>query len=214
MQTLVGYAQNTLKAGATMVTPQFLSVGAEAMPIEALVPTGDGASDTVSLQTLSSSGKTVDMYTWNDWANDEACWVDDNLLPVTGVTFDPGQGLWVTGSTTEQAIQTAGKVGSADVVITLREGATPTGNPFPVAIDLNDILPEGDGISDTVSIQTLSASGKTVNMYTWNDWANDQPCWVDDNLLPVTEVSFNPGEGLWVTGSSTAQTLRFPAPEF
>ena len=209
----VGYAQNGLKSGATMVTPQFLNVSGEAMPIETLIPTGDDASDSVSIQTLSASGKTVDMYTWNDWANDEPCWVDDNLLPVTGVVFASGQGLWVTGSSDGQGIQSAGKVGTADVVVTLRKGATPTGIPFPVAINLNDILPAGDDISDTVSIQTLSASGKTVSMYTWNDWANDEPCWVDDNLLPVTDVVFQPGEGLWVTGSSLQQTLTFPAPE-
>ena len=195
-----------------MTTPQFINVGAgESMPITALSPTGDDV-DGVEIQTLTAYGYTDKFYTWNTWMYETPCWVDENLEAVEDVSFDPGAGLWVQGASTEQSLQSAGKVGTDDVVVTLRFGATATGNPYPVSLDINDILPEGDDV-DGVEIQTLTAYGYTDKFYTWNTWMYETPCWVDENLEAVENVSFGPGAGLWVQGASTSQSLRFPAPE-
>lgn len=87
-----------------MATAQFANIGTEAMPLQSIVPTGADTSDNVYIQTLTAGGYTLDTYSWNDWAADEPCWVDDSYEKVEGVTFAPGQGLWVQGSSTEQAI--------------------------------------------------------------------------------------------------------------
>ena len=210
---IVGYAQNGLQEGATMVTPQFVPVAGSTLNLTELVPTGDETSDNVFIQTLDPYGRTVDEYGWNDWANDKACWVNDSYEPVTNVTFTTGQGLWVFGSTSTQGLQSAGKVGLNDIVVQLQNGATGTGNPFPVELNLNDIVPTGDDISDNVFIQTLDPYGRTLAEYGWNDWANDKACWVDDSYAPVTDVTFAPGQGLWIFGTSNAQYVQFPAPE-
>ena len=197
-----------------MATPQFINVGASSsVELESLVPTGDGISDNVEIQLLTAGGSTESYYTWNDWMYENACWVDADLNEATGVTFAPGQGLWVMGASASQAIQSAGKVGASDVVVTLRNGGTATGNPFPVAVNLNDIVPTGDDLSDNVEIQILTPGGNTESFYTWNDWMYENPCWVDADLNEAKGVTFNPGQGLWVMGSSTDQGLRFPAPE-
>ena len=210
----VGYAQSGLKFGATMTTPQFINVGSGAvLDLQSIVATGDDASDNVQIQTLDAYGYTVDTYDWNDWAADEPCWVDGDWNPVEGVTIAAGQGLWVIGSASTQGFQTSGKVGSSDVIATLRFGGTGIGNPFPVAIDIQDVLAEGEDTSDNVQIQTLDAYGYTVDTYDWNDWAADEPCWVDGDWNPVENVSIQPGQGLWIIGSSSAQSIRFPAPE-
>ena len=214
---LVGYAQSGLRNGATMVAPQFVNIGAsESMPLEALTPTGDD-TEGVEIQTLTAAGYTDKFYTWNTWMYAEPCWVDGDLNLVEGVTFDKGTGLWIQGSSTAQGIQAAGKVGTEDVNVQLRNGATATGNPFPVELDLNDILPNGgDDTSvdlDGVEIQTLTAAGYTDKFYTWNTWMYGDPCWVDGDLSPVNGISFAPGQGLWVQGSSAVQYIRFPAPE-
>ena len=213
----VGYAQNGLQNGATMVSAQFVNVGAsEAMPLEALAPTG-ADTEGVEIQTLTALGYTDKFYTWNTWMYGEPCWVDGDLNPVENVTFESGAGLWVQGSSTAQGLQSAGKVGKEDVNVQLRNGATATGNPFPVAIDLTDILPNGGDDTtvdlEGVEIQTLTALGYTDKFYTWNTWMYSEPCWVDGDLNPVENVSFEPGQGLWVQGSSSAQYIRFPAPE-
>ena len=226
----VGYAQSDLKAGGTMATAQFLNVSnSEAMPLESIVPVGDGASDTVEIQTLTAGGYTDGDYMWIDYAGegwDEEGWIDNNAelgdyYPiVTGVTFAPGQGLWIFGQS-GLSVQSAGKVGTSDVVVNLRSGGTATGNPFPVSVNLADIIPVGDGASDTVEIQTLTAGGYTDADYMWIDYAGegwDEEGWIDNNAelgdyYPlVTDVTFEPGQGLWVFGQS-GLSIRFPAPE-
>lgn len=197
-----------------MVAPQFLPVTGGNITLESIAPTGDDVADNVAIQTLDAFGRTVDTYSWNDWVAETACWVNDDFEEVTGVTFPAGQGLWVFGSASAQGLQTAGKVGKEDVSVQLQNGATGTGNPFPVAIDLNDIIPTGDDVADNVAIQTLDAFGRTVDTYSWNDWVAETPCWVNDDFEPLEDVSFVAGQGLWVFGSSEAQYLRFPAPEF
>ena len=196
-----------------MVAPQFLPVTGGNIALESIAPVGNDVADNVAIQTLDAFGRTVDTYSWNDWVAETACWVNDDFEEVTGVTFPAGQGLWVFGSASTQGLQTAGKVGIEDVSVQLQNGATGTGNPFPVAIDLNDIIPTGDDVADNVAIQTLDAFGRTVDTYSWNDWVAETPCWVNDDFEPLEDVSFAAGQGLWVFGSSETQYLRFPAPE-
>ena len=196
-----------------MVAAQFISVGGAEMALDKFVPTGDDLSDNVAIQTLDAYGRTVDNYLWNDWMHETACWVDDDFNKVEGVTFAQGQGLWVFGSTPAQGLQTAGEVPTSDISVQLRNGATATGVAFPVSISLQDIIPEGDDLSDNVAIQTLDAYGRTVDNYLWNDWMHESACWVDDDFNVVEGVIFAPGQGLWVYGSSNTQYLRIPAPE-
>ena len=209
----VGYAQNELKNGGTVATAQFLNIGENtSVPLQSIKPTGDDTSDNVYIQTLDFAGRTVASYGWNDWAAEEPCWVDDDYNPVEGVSFAPGTGLWIQGSSAEQGIQTAGKVGASDVVVTLRNGGTVAGNATPVAIDIQDIVALGDEASDNVYIQKLDYAGRTVASYGWNDWAAEEPCWVDDDYNPVEGVTLNPGEGIWVQASSDEQSIQIPAP--
>ena len=77
-------------------------------------------------------------------------------------------------------------------------------------ISLNDIKPLGDGVADTVEIQTLDAYGYTDKSYMWIDYAGedwDQAGWIDNNAELgdyyelVTDVTFPAGAGLWVFGA-------------
>lgn len=184
------------------------------MPLQAIVATGDEASDNVVVQTLDAAGRTLASYAWNDWACDTPCWVNDDFEKVEGVTIDPGQGLWVQGLSLDQGIQTSGQVGREDVIVVLTTGCTAAGNPFPVAINLQDIVADGVEVSDNVVIQTLDAAGRTLTSYAWNDWACENPCWVNDDFEKVEGVTIAPGQGVWVQGLSNEQSIRFPASEF
>ena len=209
-----------------MVSAQFINIGNSiSNDLQSIIPIGDGIQDTVKIQTLNAYGQTVNTYMWVDGADLDTpttgfCWADPNYTAkTTGVAFGPGQGLWVYGSSTSQALQSAGEVNTSDVSVQLRNNATPCGNPFPVSVDLQDILPSGDGIQDVVKIQTLNPYGQTVATYMWVDGADlDTPatgsCWADPNYTAkTTGVTFAPGAGIWVYGSSTSQYLTFPAPE-
>ena len=210
---IVGYAQGGLRKAGSLVSSQFVNIGDTVdMPLQSLIPTGEDTSDNVQIQTLDAYGYTVDSYDWNDWAADTPCWVDGDYTPVENVSFAPGQALWVMASDASQSLQSAGKVSKSDIVVQLRKSGTLVGNPFPVEIDLQDILAGGADASDNVQVQILDAYGYTVVSYDWNDWAADEACWVDGDYSPVENVKIAPGQGLWVMGSSTEQFLQFPAP--
>ena len=135
---------------------------------------------------------------------------------MTDVTFEPGQALWVLGSSSSQGLQTSGKVGTSDVQIQLRYGGTLAGNPFPVKITLGDLIPTGEDTYNNVSVQILDAYGYTQTNYSWTDAGGegwDEIGWVDDDNNLVTNVEIEAGQGLWVLGSNSNQYLRFPAPE-
>ena len=218
--TVVGYAQSNLKSGATMATSQFINIGGTVgMPISSFLPVGDDTYNNVVIQTLDRVGRTVDSYGWTDAGGedyDQTGWVDEDNNIVTEVTFQPGQGLWIYGSDASQGMQTAGQVGTSDVVVMLRSGATAAGNPFPIGVKIGDILPGGPDTYNNVVIQTLDRVGRTVDSYGWTDAGGedyDQTGWVDEDNNIVTDVVFAPGQGLWVYGTDAQQTLTFPAPE-
>ena len=217
-QNIVGYAQDGLISGSKMLTPQFLGMGQSALSLQSLKATGDSTSDNVSIQTLDSFGNAVDTYIWCDWAGDESdqkAWSDGSGAIIEGVTFEPGQGLWVQGSSDGQGLVSAGQVGTDDLLIKLCNGATAAGNTFPTPVNLQDILPSGDSTSDNVSIQTLDSFGNAVDTYIWCDWAGDegdQEAWSDGSGAIIEGVTFEPGQGLWVQGSSDRQSITIPAP--
>ena len=106
-RNIVGYAQSGLKSGFTMLTPQFLNVGVEkALPLESLKPVGtdidtDGG---IYIETLTAGGTMDQMYQWIDWG-DPVGWCDDSFTLVEGVTFAPGQGLWVGGTGSHESLR-------------------------------------------------------------------------------------------------------------
>ena len=85
-----------------MLTPQFVPVDGKAMSLSDLKPVGDGVDTegAITIQTLNAYGVTVDSYMWIDWSADDDIvgWCDGNFEVVEGVKFDPGKGLWVTGT--------------------------------------------------------------------------------------------------------------------
>ena len=88
-----------------MAVPQFMPISGSAIALADLKPTGDSVSDSVAIQTLDAAGYTVDNYMWNDWLYGDACWVDNDMNQAEGVTFAPGQGLWVFGASNAQYLR-------------------------------------------------------------------------------------------------------------
>ena len=85
------------------------------------------------------------------------------------------------------------------------------------SISLDSLKPVGEDVDTEggVNIQVLNAYGVTVNQYLWIDWSADDDIvgWCDGNFELVSGVTFEPGQGLWVQGTSSNAYLRFPAPE-
>lgn len=125
---------------------------------------------------------------------------------------NPGDGLWIQGSTGD-SITTAGKVGRSDVdVVWATDGFRLIANPYPIAVSVADLVfsfVSGDLYG--VSIQTLDSTGVTIENITWDDWSYDDPCWVDSRGNPATTM-IAPGTAVWIQASA-GDSLRIPAPE-
>ena len=216
---VVGYAGNNLRYGSIGLVPQFVGVGSEDGSVDLQsITCNDGSSDSVSLKILNNIGIGGDSYIWVDWygeSGDEKCWVDPEYNKVEGFTVQPGQGLWVAADSSDQVFQSAGQVGTSDVAVQLRYGSTMTGNPSPVAIDLQDIRCN-DGSSDSVSLKILNNIGIGGDSYIWVDWygeSGNEKCWVDPEYNKVESFTVQPGQGLWVAADSDSQYVIFPGVE-
>ena len=192
-----------------MVTAQFLNVGGAEVSLSSLMPAGNTDDYAVEIQLLDRGGYTIDDQDYI-WVGGEWCDIDEN--PITeDVTFAPGQALWVFADDSSTGLQSAGKVGTSDIAVQLRSGAMGVGNPFPVSVSLQDLLPVGNTDDYCVEIQVLDRGGYTIDEQDYI-WVGGEWCDIDEN--PITEtVTFAPGEGLWVFADNDSQYLRFPAPE-
>ena len=212
---IVGYANSdALSAwGATMVTPQFISVASSGSVFKLgdVKPIGDDVADTVTIQILNDDG-TTDIsrsYTWNGsfWAN------DGTGADASEVSVIAGTGFWTYSNTDDETtFQSAGQVGVADVSFDLSPwGAIGVGNPFPVTRTLSQIAPVGDDTADTVTIQILNDDGTTdiSRSYTWNGSA-----WINDGTgADASTVEVGAGVGMWVYSNSDEDaSLYIPAP--
>ena len=212
---IVGYGESTLKRGATMCAPMFVGCTSAEVSITDLIPTGediDGEGG-IYINTLDAFGRTVDAYYWIDWGGEDVGWMNGDFEKVD-VKFAPGQGLWITADNAQTGIRSSGQVELKDTLVQLRRGATATGNMTPAEVSIQDILPEGDDVSTEggVYINTLDAFGRTVDAYYWIDWGGEDVGWMNGDFEKV-DVTFEPGQGLWVTGENDTTYLRFPAPE-
>ena len=196
-----------------MTVAQFANVldADGSISLTSLVPTAAAGVDTaynVVIQLLDSAGYTTDAeYTWNG-----SSWEGTD---VANVKFAPGQGLWVYSYCGDDPIgfQSSGKVMTSDVEFVLDKeyGAVGVGNAFPTPVKLTDMLVSAAAGVDTaynVVIQILDSAGYTTDAeYTWNGTSWDG--------TDVDNVTFAPGQGLWVYSycGNDEVTLRIPAPE-
>lgn len=217
----VGYAQSPLDTdyGAVMACAQFADVSASdgSVSLSSLVPVAGVGVDTaygVNIQILDNGGYSTESdYMWNG-----SSWENTNTGAATDdVTFSAGQGLWVMSFVGEPVgFQSAGRVQTSDLNVALdtEYGGIIVGNAFPTSVSLSDILPVADKSVDTaysVNIQILDNGGYTTDAdYMWNGTS-----WEDTNTgAAVTDVTFAPGQGLWVMNfSGEAVSLYIPAPE-
>ena len=188
-----------------MVTSQFIAVGGAGTDLQSIKGEGDDLYD-FSIQTLDAAGRTAKAFGWNDWDFEDGAWADEDGN--SEFTFAPGQGLWIQAKN-GYTVLTCGEVSMKDVVVNMVDGCVAVGNPFPVAINLQDLVGTGDDLYD-FSIQTLDAAGRTEKAFGWNDWDFEDGAWADEDGNDKFTIA--PGAGLWVQGKA-GYTLRIPAPE-
>ncbi len=210
---VVGYSKANLENGFKLIGSQFLGMSADGYGIQDIVVEGADVENVVMVQTLTAAGKSKEMFSWDTWMYVEAGdakWIDDKGIATR--KFQPGEALWVSGQSS-YTFQTAGEVGTSDIVVELVNGFVAVNNPFPLQVNIQDIVATGADVENAVMLQTLTPAGKSKEMFSWDTWmyvdAGDAK-WIDDKGVATRDIA--PGEGLWVSGQS-GYTLRIPAPE-
>ena len=233
---VVGYSEVGLREGSKGVGACFAPITGNDVDLTDVIVSGynrdDGSEDQVYAQTLDESGKTIDMYYWIDVSYEEDGetvtlygWMNaaGDLIEKGDVVLPLGDGLWVDAPSEDFKLNFNGEVEKDGVSASLRAGSKMVSNPLPLAVDINSVVVKGynieDGSEDEVYAQTLSASGKTVDMYYWIDVSYEEDGetitlygWMNaaGDLLEDDSVKINAGEALWVDAPSTDYTLEFP----
>ena len=230
-QFIVGYAQkDTLASGNQMLAAQFTSVSATDgsatladltvggyEPYDEATDEG-GTSGDLSIQFLNSSGATEARYYWFD-DDVKTGWFDTAGTASDAVKLESARGVWTSGS--GLTFTSAGAVNESDIlVVTRSSGNQAVGNATPVDLKLSQIAVSGyepydeatdeGGTSGDLSIQFLSSSGTTLARYYWFD-DDVKTGWFDTAGNDASNVSFQAGTGVWVSGGGL--TIRIPAPE-
>ena len=208
----VGYSQPTFRQGYTLFTPMFEGVGTDVINIQDIKPVGDNVDGEggINLQTLTATGTAGDVQlAWWDDGTDSG-WYDEND-DTPDAMIAKGQSFWISFPDATTKLNIAGEVRNASVDIPLNQGFTAIGNPYPVAINIQTVIPIGDDVDGEggINLQTLTATGTAgdVQLAWWDDGTDSG--WYDENDdTPATMIQS--GEGLWVSSPNATTSLRFP----
>ena len=215
-----------------MVGASFTTVGAEALDIASIVPMGDAGEGGSWIKwwdptAKKYSAKVVYCYERYDADDEEIVyeggWGDEDWFPVEK-TFQPGEGFWFQAGQTGVTLSIAGQVdqpATEYVAIPLTMGAQiMVQNPFPMDLNLDDIVMDGDAGEGGSWIKwwdptAKKYSPKAVYCYERYD-ADDEKIvyeggWGDEDWIPV-EKTFNAGTGFWTQAGQTGVKICFPNP--
>ena len=200
-----------------MTCAQFAPVDgtAEGMDLQDLIPQGDDCVDNLALSILDPYGTTLTTYFWIDYGSEGGSyWTEDGDSKAVGVKFKSSEAFWLQASSDTQFLQSSGAVCKEDVIIQLQEGATMVGNPTPISVDIQDILPSGEDCVDNLALSILDPYGTTLTTYFWIDYGSEGGSyWTEDGDSKALDVSIAPGKGVWLQASSDAQYVTFPGVE-
>ena len=209
---IVGYNNTAARANLNWYSPVFRSVGYNTTDIND-IQLNDGGAGTVgwgdSMQIVGPLGSASEMYAYWDKSMNPAgedagnFWSDGSMNPVD-IAFDEGDGIAIDNmNALTFSIANAGQVPDGDVSFPARANLNWSGNPFPVAININAIQLD-DGGAGTVgwgdSMQIVGPLGSASEMYAYWDKSMNPAgedagnFWSDGSMNPVT-LSLDPGAG-------------------
>ncbi|MGN0847815.1 MAG: hypothetical protein ACI4RA_10590, partial [Kiritimatiellia bacterium] len=227
---VVGYTQKAARADLNWYAPQFLSVGANTIDINAIRLNDNGAGEVGwgdVMQVVGPLGNASEVYLyWDPSAdpNGEATtyyWGDENGEAVS-VSFDAGDGIAIDNANAlEFTIDNAGDVASSDVAFTAAADLNWLGNPFPTSININAISLDDNGAGNVGwgdVMQIVGPLGNPSEVYLYWDPSADPDgeattyYWGDENGKAV-DVTLASGAGFAIDNASALEfTVRIACP--
>ena len=212
----------------------FLTVGDEALDIQSITLTGDGANGGSWIkwwdaENSTYSAKAVYAYPLCDPATDNDLdyggWGDAlDWYPVQK-TFAPGQGFWFQAARANVTLDLAGEVLAVDTATVSRNTSQNRQdmfiNPYPTTLDIQSITLDGDGANGGSWIkwwdpENSTYSAKAVYAYPLCDPVTDNDLdyggWGDALDWYPVEKTFVPGQGFWFQAARANVKIVFPNP--
>ena len=200
--------------------PSFRSVGGDEKSTDIqLLQLGDGVgSYEVSFQFLTAKRRNAHLYNWisaedaadyvENWPAGQGLWIDDDTsaFPEEPVIVGVGNAVQMDmGDYDAEGLTCAGAVSDADLTYKTRAGYNYVGNPYPAAMDIQNIQLSNALASYEASFQFLTAKRRNAHLYDWisaedaadyaDEWEENLGLWIDDetSAFPETTVTIAPG---------------------
>ncbi|MGN0852780.1 MAG: hypothetical protein ACI4Q3_05335, partial [Kiritimatiellia bacterium] len=216
---VVGYSNTAARENLNWYSPVFRSIGCNTTDINE-VNLDDGGAGEVgwgdSMQIVGPLGNPSEAYLYYDKsmnpAGEEAgnFWGDAELNPVN-VVFDGGDGIAIDNANgLEFNIVSAGEAPKGNVSFAARENLNWSGNPFPAAININDVNLDDGGAGEVGwgdSMQIVGPLGNPSEAYLYYDKSMNPAgeeagnFWGDAELNPV-DVTLEPGAGFAIDNAN------------
>ena len=199
----VGFVENNNgNSGYNWACAPFVAVGGGGFDIQSIVldDGGEGLIFANALQVLDEDAYTDESYFYNEVGDGVYEWQDDQDATADR-TFDSAEGFLIEGLE-DIALKFAGEVPDADVsFVGTTAGYTWMGNPYPAAIDIQDIVLDdgGEGLIFSNALQVLDPDAYTDESYFFNEVGDGVYEWQDENDQRATR-SFAAGEGFLIEG--------------
>ena len=210
--SVVGYASTAARANLNWYSPVFRTIGYNTTDINE-VNLDDGGAGEVgwgdSMQIVGPLGSASEMYLYYDKSMNPAgedagnFWGDDSGTPVN-VVFDAGDGIAIDNMNgLAFKIVSAGEAPKGNVSFAARANLNWSGNPFPAAININNVNLDDGGAGEVGwgdSMQIVGPLGSASEMYLYYDKSMNPAgekagnFWGDDSGTPVN-VTLEPGSG-------------------
>ncbi len=213
---IVGYQQYEPVVGMNLFSPMFTGTDGKALNIQNIVLKNAQGWGTDCIQFISSGGKLGEKYIWvnADMAPSGAGWyLTDFRTKVTELDYSIGDGFYIGIALPETYIETSGGVRLEALSKPLSVGMNVVGNSTPNAINIQDIKMKDAQGWGTDCIQVITSGGKLGSKYIWvnADIAPNGAGWyLPDFTTKVTDVTFAPGEGLYVGVALEGTSLELP----
>ena len=199
----VGYVDNDGGvSGYNWACGPFGNVGGNGFGIQNIVldDGGEGLIFANALQVLDEDAYTDEMYFYNEVGDGVYEWQDENDLTADRV-FGSAEGFLIEGLE-DITLRFVGEVPSQVISFTgTTTGYTWMGNPYPAAIDIQDVSldDDGEGLIFSNALQVLDPDAYTDEMYFYNEVGDGVFEWQDENDTRAVR-SFAAGEGFLIEG--------------
>ena len=225
---IVGYQTPDIKSAVALSIDTFNPLSGGSFDIQSLKVAADGiAGGQVQVQTMTDGGATDRTFIWiptseaGDYDMEGEGWYDVDEGVVAEKSFAVGEGFVTMNDFGEGVTITyAGAVPMGATEIVVAPAVAIAGNSTPVAVDIQSIVVEAEGIAGgQVQVQTLTDGGATDRTFIWipeseaGDYDMEGEGWYDVDEGVVAEKTFAASEG-FVTMNDYGEgvTLKLPSP--